>query len=56
MEPNEQNKQMSKIEPEAWNQGTNWQGPEGKKEGGKGREKEGKKGRKKEKGLVKEQE
>ena len=47
MEPNEQNKQMSKIEPEAGKQGTHWQGPEGK-----GKED---KGGKKEKGLVKEQ-
>ena len=46
MEPNEQNKQMSKIEPEAGNQGTDCQRPEGRKEG----DKVGKKGN----GLVKE--
>ena len=42
------NKLMSKIEPEAWKQGTDWQQPERKGEGDNG----GKKG----KGLVKEQE
>ena len=47
MEPNEQNKQKSKIEPEAGKQGTDWQGLEESGEGDKG----GKKG----KGLVKEQ-
>ena len=46
MEPNQQNKQMGKIEPEAWKQGTDWQRPEGVGEEGKGR--------KKGKGLVKE--
>ena len=40
-------KKPSKIEPEAWKQGTDWQGPEGRGEGYKG----GKKG----KGLIKEQ-
>ena len=38
---------MSKIEPEAWKQGTNWQEPE--------ESVVGEKGGKKEKGLVKEQ-
>ena len=38
---------MSKIEPEAWKQGTDWQQPEGRREGDKGE--------KKKKGLIKEQ-
>ena len=47
MEPNEQNKQISEIETEAWKQGPSWQGPEGWEDGDKGG--------KEEKGLVKEQ-
>ena len=47
VEPNEQNKQVGKIEPEAWKQGTASEGPAGSGKGGKG----GKKG----KGLIKEQ-
>ena len=31
----EQNKQMSKIEPEAWEKGRNWQGPEGRRRKGR---------------------
>ena len=45
--PSEQNKQMSKIEPEAWKQGTNWLVTERMGE----EHKRGKQG----KGLVKEQ-
>ena len=47
MEPSEQNKQMHKIEPEAWKLGTDWQQPEERWEEDKGG--------KKRKGLVKEQ-
>ena len=45
-QPNEQNKLMSKIEPEVWKQRTDWQWPEGRGKEDNG----GKKG----KGLVKE--
>ena len=45
--PNQQNKQMSKIEPQAWKQGTDWQVSEERREMDKG----GNKG----KGIVKEQ-
>ena len=47
MEPNEENKQTDKIESEAWKQGTDCQGPDGRGDEDKGG--------KKWKGLVKEQ-